>query len=83
MTTGPAALIEMLLSRLERVPADSLWAHRASGVRGSLLNLLESMEAGQSLDLQVTKHTARVAMQILHSAAQELRRTPLASTQKR
>ncbi len=31
----------MLISRLERLSADSYWAHQASGVRGSLLRLVE------------------------------------------
>ena len=37
-------LISMLIARLERLSADSYWAHQASGVRGSLLRLLESGE---------------------------------------
>jgi hypothetical protein len=35
-------LIRMLIARLERLSADSYWAHQASGVRGSLLRLLEA-----------------------------------------
>ena len=35
-------LIEMLVARLERLSADSYWAHQASGVRGSLLRLMEN-----------------------------------------
>jgi hypothetical protein len=31
----------MLIERLEHIPADSIWAHRASGVRGQLLRILE------------------------------------------
>jgi hypothetical protein len=31
----------MLIGRLERLSADSYWAHQASGVRGSLLKLME------------------------------------------
>jgi hypothetical protein len=38
---------ERLVSRLERISADSVWAHRSSGLRGSLLRLLESWEAGE------------------------------------
>jgi len=38
---------EILVSRLERISADSVWAHRSSGLRGSLLRLLESWEAGE------------------------------------
>ena len=34
-------LIEMLVARLERLSADSYWAHQASGVRGSLLRIIE------------------------------------------
>lgn len=42
-------LIEMLVARLERLSADSYWAHQASGVRGSLLRLIEndSLESSQ------------------------------------
>lgn len=35
-------IIEMLIDRLERLSADSFWAHQASGVRGSLLRILEN-----------------------------------------
>jgi len=38
---------EILVSRLERISADSVWAHRSSGLRGSLLRLLESWGAGE------------------------------------
>ena len=34
----------MLLSRLERLSADSMWAHRASGLRGSILRILKNQE---------------------------------------
>ena len=37
-------LIEMLVARLERLSADSYWAHQASGVRGSLLKVLENQD---------------------------------------
>lgn len=35
-------LINLLLARLERLSADSYWAHQASGIRGSLLRYVES-----------------------------------------
>jgi hypothetical protein len=38
---------EILVSRLERISADSVWAHRSSGLRGSLLRLLEHWEVGE------------------------------------
>lgn len=34
-----------LARRLERLSADSLWARRASGLRGALLRSLEALEA--------------------------------------
>jgi hypothetical protein len=39
----------MLVDRLERLSADSYWAHQASGLRGSLLRCLEQLETGQSI----------------------------------
>lgn len=33
-----------LLARLERVSADSVWAHRSSGYRGSLLKWIDRAE---------------------------------------
>ena len=32
---------KLLVSRLERISADSIWAHKVSGIRGSLLKILE------------------------------------------
>ena len=37
-------LARMLIARLERLSADSYWAHQASGVRGHLLKLAEAGE---------------------------------------
>ena len=34
----------LLATRLERLSADSYWAHKASGLRGSLLRSLEDWE---------------------------------------
>lgn len=35
-------LARLLISRLERLSADSYWAHQASGVRGALLRRVEA-----------------------------------------
>ncbi len=37
----------LLVGRLERLSADSLWAHRASGYRASLLKALDQIEKTQ------------------------------------
>jgi hypothetical protein len=39
---------KLLITRLERLSVDSVWAHRASGIRGSLLRCLEELDAGYS-----------------------------------
>ncbi len=40
----------VLVSRLERVSADSSWSHQASGIRGALFRLLAQIENGQPID---------------------------------
>ena len=40
-------VLNLLISRLERLSADSYWAHQASGIRGSLLRWLERLEGKQ------------------------------------
>ena len=72
MPSTNAQLIEMLLTRLERVPADSFWAHRASGVRGSLLDALEREENGDPLDSSSSSQLTREAIHILERAAREI-----------
>ena len=64
-------LVSLLLMRLERVSVDSYWAHRASGVRGGLLRVLERIEAGQAVDESELKRLINKGFQILERAAQE------------
>jgi hypothetical protein len=64
-------LIRMLLMRLERVSVDSYWAHRASGIRGGLLRVLENIEAGQAVDGSALKRLMDQGFQILERAAYE------------
>lgn len=48
--------IETLVERLEHLSADSIWSHRASGIRGSLLKYLEepqnSYKANSTVNIQ-------------------------------
>ena len=44
------ALVNRLIDRLEHLSADSTYAHRASGLRGSLLRYVERIEAGNRLN---------------------------------
>lgn len=61
----------LLLERLERIPADSVWAHRASGLRGSLLAIEEQLEDGQQVDDPAMKRLIAYGFQILENAARE------------
>jgi len=67
--TSEEKLILLLLARLERISVDSYWAHRASGVRGALLRVLEMMESG-SQDSEPGKLIAQ-GFEILMEAAKE------------
>jgi len=69
---------KQLITRLERVSADSVWAHRSSGYRGSLLKWIDGAENkvadNHSID---TKHLAHfdllypVGLDLLTQAARE------------
>ena len=67
--TSEEKLIRLLLARLERISVDSYWAHRASGVRGALLRVVEMMENGS----QDSKPDILIAkgFEILKEAAKE------------
>ena len=64
-------LIRLLLPRLERISADSYWAHRASGVRGALARLLAEMEAGKPVDPRLLQANLLLGFEILKEAAGE------------
>jgi hypothetical protein len=66
-------LIRLLLLRLERISADSYWAHRASGVRGALSKMLEQMEMGEPIDQASLNKTILIGLDILKAAAKEYR----------
>jgi hypothetical protein len=38
---------KMLIDRLERLSADSIWAHKASGLRGSLWRCVDRLQQSQ------------------------------------
>jgi hypothetical protein len=79
MTSKYAHTASLLISRLERLSADSHYAHRASGLRGSLLRFLEHMEfsnqAGGPLLIpdQRVEEMLALGFEILEKAAREIR----------
>ncbi|HTP01082.1 MAG TPA: hypothetical protein VMJ64_06875 [Anaerolineales bacterium] len=64
-------LVQLVLARLERVSVDSYWAHRASGVRGSLLRALELLEGGETVGEAQLQSVLKQGFAILERAAQE------------
>ena len=64
-------LIRLLLARLERISADSYWAHRASGVRGALVRLLVQIEMGEAIDPMSLQTNLSVGFEVLKHAAEE------------
>jgi len=43
-------LIQLLLARLERISANPVWAHRASGISGVLIRVVEQLKTDQIVD---------------------------------
>jgi hypothetical protein len=68
-------LIKRLTDRLEHLSVDSTYAHRASGLRGSLLRYMERIEAGEWMNhddqAQLDQLVAH-GFQILELAAKEI-----------
>ncbi|HSB01670.1 MAG TPA: hypothetical protein VLE49_13550 [Anaerolineales bacterium] len=64
----------MLIERLEHIPADSIWAHRASGIRRQLWRILEQSEGDQSVNSQTIRQSYESAFHILSEAAPEKHR---------
>jgi hypothetical protein len=68
----------MLASRLERLSADSIWAHRASGARGALLKSLENLDSADPLtnpdELARLQVIVNWGFRLLEKAAVELLR---------
>ncbi len=65
-------LIKRLVDRLERLSADSTYAHRASGIRGSLLNYMECIESGEEVDHDELEHLLEYTFDLLRQAAEEI-----------
>ena len=66
--SDPVLMAKILLDRLERISADSPWAHQASGIRASLAKTLSQAEA----DLEQLSALLETGFFILESAAGEI-----------
>jgi len=72
------AEIRLLIARLERLSADSYWAHRASGLRGSLLRCLETIEISgyqeqSTPEIEHLDALVKDGFEMLTNAAREIR----------
>jgi len=71
MTDEPLRTLQFLLSRLERISADSAVAYRASGVRGAMLRVVEKLEEGRPVSGADVKRLIESAYLLLQKAARE------------
>jgi hypothetical protein len=69
--TPQEALIRTLLERLERIPADSHWAHRASGVRGGLIQTQAALDRGEPVNQEGLEFLLAYGFKLLERAARE------------
>lgn len=65
-------LLQRLVDRLERLSADSTYAHRASGLRGTFLHFIEQIEAGSEINDAELKRLIEYGFEILRLAAKEI-----------
>jgi hypothetical protein len=72
MSNSDIELLRLLANRLERLSADSLWARRASGLRGNIIKVLEESDAGQETNSVRISPLVHRAHEILKRAAQEI-----------
>ena len=63
--------LQFLLSRLERISADSVVAHRASGVRGAMLRMVEKLEKGRPVPSHDLRRMIESGYALLKKAAEE------------
>lgn len=66
----------LIVERLEKVSADSIWARRSSGVRGNLLRLLDEFERDtppSEPQIKRLENLCQVGFTMLENAAREKR----------
>jgi len=71
MAEEPLRTLRMLLARLERISADSVTAHRASGVRGGMLRVIDLLEKQEQVPDNVVKRLIERGYLLLQRAAEE------------
>ena len=72
MSNSDIELLRLLAERLERLSADSLWARRASGLRGNIIKVLEEFDTGQDVEPERISPLIQNAFEMLRRGAQEI-----------
>jgi hypothetical protein len=62
----------MLVERLARLSADSIWARRASGLRASLDKAVGQIETGREIDWKHFDNLVALGFEMLEKAAEEI-----------
>jgi hypothetical protein len=65
-------LARLLVLRMERLSADSTWAHQASGYRGALIKGIERVQGGETTDIQQLNWLIEQGFLLIQEAAREL-----------
>ena len=65
-------LLERLVDRLERLSADSTYAHQASGLRGTFLRYIERIEIGATVNQVELDQLVEYGFEILRLAARDI-----------
>jgi hypothetical protein len=63
---------KILVNRLARLSADSIWARRASGLRASIDKAVAQLENGQPVDQERFDHLVALGFEMLEKAAEEI-----------
>ncbi len=72
MENAKEELLRLLAARLERLSVDSIWARRASGLRGSLIKAIESLDSPEPITPQLLDTLIERSFEILKNAAREI-----------
>jgi hypothetical protein len=65
-------LLQRLVDRLERLSADSTYAHQASGLRGTFLRYIECIETDSEVNYAELDLLVDYGFDILRQAAEEI-----------
>ncbi len=63
---------KILVQRLARLSANSIWARRASGLRASIDKTIARIENEETVDMKKFEHLVSLGFEMLEKAAEEI-----------